>query len=161
MELWDAYDTNLNKIKDKTLVRGQVVPDGMYHLVCEVIVKHTDGTYLLMQRDKNKHYGEYWEATAGGSALQGELPIDCAIRELREETGICETNLVELGRVVQHNNHSIYVDYIVITDWDKSNITLQQGETQDYKWVDKDTLKNMKSNELVTRRMQLFIEELR
>ena len=38
----------------------------MYHLVCEVIVKHTDGTYLLMQRDKNKHYGEYWEATAGG-----------------------------------------------------------------------------------------------
>ena len=39
-------------------------------------------------------------------------------------------------------------DYIVITDWDKSNITLQQGETQDYKWVDKDTLKNMKSNEI-------------
>ena len=80
---------------------------------------------------------------------------------MREETGINETNLVELGRVVQHNNHSIYVDYIVITDWDKSNIILQQGETQDYKWVDKDTLKNMKSNELVTRRMQLFIEELR
>lgn len=161
MELWDAYDTNLNKIKDKTLVRGEAIPDGMYHLVCEVIVKHTDGTYLLMQREKNKHYGEYWEATAGGSALQGEFPIDCAIRELREETGINETNLVEIGRVVQHGNHSIYVDYIVITDWDKSNITLQQGETQDYKWVDKYTLKNMKSIELVTRRMQLFIEELR
>ena len=157
MELWDAYDINLNKIKDKTLIRGEAVPDGMYHLVCEVIVKHTDGTYLLMQRDKNKHHGEYWEATAGGSALQGENPLECAIRELREETGINETNLVELGRVV----HSIYVDYIVITDWDKSNIILQQGETQDYKWVDKDTLKNMKSNELVTRRMQLFIEELR
>lgn len=133
----------------------------MYHLVCEVIVKYTDGTHLLMQRDKNKHYGEYWEATAGGSALQGENPLECAIRELREETVINETNLVELGRVVQHNHHSIYVDYIVITDWDKSNIILQQGETQDYKWVDKDTLKNMKSNELVTRRMQLFIEELR
>ena len=29
MELWDAYDTNLNKIKDKTLVRGEAVPDGM------------------------------------------------------------------------------------------------------------------------------------
>ena len=140
MELWDAYDMNLNKIKDKTLIRGEAVPDGMYHLVCEVIVKHTDGTYLLMQ---------------------GENPLECAIRELREKTGINETNLVELGRVVQHNHHSIYVDYIVITDWDKSNITLQQGETQDYKWVDKDTLKNMKSNELVTRRMQLFIKELR
>ena len=95
------------------------------------------------------------------SALQVQSLTDCAMRELREETGINETNLVELGRVVQHNHHSIYVDYIVITDWDKSNITLQQGETQDYKWVDKDTLKNMKSNELVTRRMQLFIKELR
>ena len=62
---------------------------------------------------------------------------------------------------MQHNNHSIYVDYIVITDWDKSSIILQQGETQDYKWGDKYTLKNMKCTELVTRRMQLFIEELR
>ena len=25
MELWDAYDTNLNKIKDKTLVRGEAI----------------------------------------------------------------------------------------------------------------------------------------
>lgn len=33
MELWDAYDTNLNKIKYKTLVRGEAIPDGMYHLV--------------------------------------------------------------------------------------------------------------------------------
>lgn len=31
MELWDAYDMNLNKIKDKTLIRGEAVPDGMYH----------------------------------------------------------------------------------------------------------------------------------
>ena len=29
MELWDAYDTNLNKIKDKTLERGEAIPDGM------------------------------------------------------------------------------------------------------------------------------------
>ena len=108
MELWDAYDMNLNKIKDKTLIRGEAVPDGMYHLVCEVIVKHTDGTYLLMQRDKNKHYGEYWEATAGGSALQGENPLECAIRELREETGINETNLVELGRVVQSTGRTMF-----------------------------------------------------
>ena len=32
MELWDAYDMNLNKIKDKTLIRGEAVPEG-YTLV--------------------------------------------------------------------------------------------------------------------------------
>ena len=66
MELWDAYDEKLNKIEGLTLVRGGEVPDGVFHLVCEIIVRHTDGTYLLMQRDPQKHLGGMWEATAGG-----------------------------------------------------------------------------------------------
>ena len=88
MEVWDAYDAHLNKIDNMTLVRGEKIPDGVYHLVCDVLVKHVDGTYLLMQRDFIKHYGGMWEATAGGSALRGETPFECAKRELREETGI-------------------------------------------------------------------------
>lgn len=50
----------------------QTIADGMYHLVGEVIVKHIDGTYLIMQRDFKKHYGGMWELTAGGSALLGK-----------------------------------------------------------------------------------------
>ena len=40
MEIWDAYDEKLNKIEGMTLVRGEEVPDGVFHLVCEIIVKH-------------------------------------------------------------------------------------------------------------------------
>ena len=87
-ELWDAYDKKFNKIENTTLVRGEAIPDGIYHLVSEVIVKHTDGSYLLMQRDLRKHHGGEWEVTAGGSALQGENGLVAAIRELKEETGI-------------------------------------------------------------------------
>ena len=47
VELWDAYDEKLNRIDGMTLVRGEDVPDGVFHLVCEIIVRHTDGTYLL------------------------------------------------------------------------------------------------------------------
>ena len=43
MEIWDAYDEKLNKIEGMTLVRGEEVPDGVFHLVCEIIVKHADG----------------------------------------------------------------------------------------------------------------------
>ena len=50
IEKWDAYDKYFNKIADGSLIRGEVIPDGVYHLVGEIIVKHTDGTYLLMQR---------------------------------------------------------------------------------------------------------------
>ena len=49
VEIWDAYDNQFHKIENMKLVRGKPIPNGVYHLVCEIIVKHTDGTYLLMQ----------------------------------------------------------------------------------------------------------------
>ena len=98
MELWDAYDKDFCKIDGVTLVRGEKIPDGMYHLVADVIVRHKDGEYLLMQRDPGKHYGGMWEATAGGSAIKGENAYECAVRELREETGIESADLIEVGR---------------------------------------------------------------
>lgn len=161
MELWDAYDAEFNKIKEKTLIRGEAIPEGLYHLVCEILVKHNDGRYLLMQRDLNKHYGGLWEATAGGSALIGESPLECALRELREETGIIATDLMEVGRVISKETQSIYVEFLCTTDWKKEEITLQEGETSNFKWVSRDELVNMKSDELVTKRMQNFIEELK
>ena len=161
LELWDAYDAQLNKIENITLVRGEKIPDGLFHLVCDILVKHTDGTYLLMQRDLRKHYGGMWEATAGGSALMGETPLDCAKRELYEETGIVASELTEVGRVVDSNVHAIYVEYICITDCDKAGINLQEGETIAYKWVNREELIDMRNGQLVTERMQQFIAELK
>ena len=96
MEVWDAYDAQLNRVEGVTLIRGEAIPAGLFHLVCDIIVKHTDGTYLLMLRDGRKRFGGMWEATAGGSALQGERPAECAARELLEETGIAAERLTEV-----------------------------------------------------------------
>lgn len=109
MEVWDAYDAQLNRVEGVTLIRGEAIPAGLFHLVCDIIVKHTDGTYLLMLRDERKRFGGMWEATAGGSALQGESPAECAARELLEETGIAAEQLTEVGRTVSETNRSIYV----------------------------------------------------
>lgn len=160
MELWDAYDSKLNKIDGVTLVRGEQIPDGYFHLCSEIIVRHTDGTYLIMQRDKRKHLGGMWEATAGGSALQGEDPLSCARRELFEETGIESDELIEIGRVLHYSHKTYYVDYLCITDADKNNIVLQDGETSAFKWVTAKELRSMSRNELATMRQLNFIEEL-
>lgn len=70
IELWDAYYEN-GTPANRDLVRGQPIPKGLYHLVSEVLVRHADGDYLLMQRDPRKpHFGGFFEATAGGSALR-------------------------------------------------------------------------------------------
>ena len=158
MELWDAYDEGLNKIDDMTLIRGKRIPEGVFHLVCEIIVKHTDGSYLLMQRDQRKPFGGTWEATAGGSALQGETPLECARRELREETGIDGEDLVEVGRVT--TNDTVYVEFLCVTNCDKDAITLQAGETIAYKWVSRNELVAMERNILITKRIQKFIKDL-
>ena len=160
MELWDAYDAEFHKIEGKTLVRGEPIPGGLCHLVCDIIVKHADGTYLLMKRDPRKIYGGMWEATAGGSALEGETPLGCAIRELREETGIISEDLVEVGMVTDEGAHAIYVEFLCVTDWEKEKITLQEGETVAFQWVSREELLCMKKDTLVTERMQRFIEEL-
>ena len=109
MEIWDAYNKHFEKLEGMSLIRGEPIPEGIYHLVSDIIVRHTDGDYLLMQRDSRKHHGGMWEATAGGSAIQGEDPYACAVRELQEDTGIESDDLAEVGRVVSEHNCTIYV----------------------------------------------------
>lgn len=160
MELWDAYDAHLNVIAGQVLVRGEKIPKGVYHLVSEVIVRHQDGTYLLTQRNPRKNLGGMWEATAGGSALQGESPLECVKRELREETGILTDDFIEVGRVLHQRHQTYYVNYLCHTDVDKDSIVLQEGETSAYKWVTAEELRQMYREELATQRIQNFIEEL-
>jgi 8-oxo-dGTP pyrophosphatase MutT (NUDIX family) len=159
IEIWDAYDRHFNKLENVKIVRGEKIPDGMYHLVCEIIVKHNDGTYLLMQRDFGKHYGGMWELTASGSALVGETSIECAIRELREETGIVAFDLQEIKRVVHEERHSIYIEYLCITNCDKNSVILQSGETINYKWVNKKTILEVEANTLASVRTLTIIQE--
>ena len=159
MEIWDAYNAGFEITEGVTLIRGQesTIPPGVYHLVCDVLVRHTDGTYLLMQRDPRKSYPNMWEATAGGSALKGETPVACAIRELCEETGIAASELVELARSVKDSTHCVYVEFLCTTDCDKKSVVLQEGETVDYKWVTGEEIKKMTDTELVSERMRAFI----
>ena len=43
------------------------------------------------------------------------------------------TNLQEIGQYTSHD--TIYYNFLCITNWDKSAITLQDGETISYKWI--------------------------
>ena len=49
MELWDAYGAAFHKVEGKTLVRGEPIPEGLFHLAGDLIVRQTDGAYLPMQ----------------------------------------------------------------------------------------------------------------
>lgn len=148
MEIWDGYFAD-GTLADTDLIRGEEIPKGLYHLVCEIIVRHVDGDYLLMQRDFNKEgYPGYFEVTAGGSALKGEDKLACAKRELLEETGIVADSFEEIGCFRSEN--TIYYNFLCVTDWDKSKITLQEGETISYQWIgEKDFVDFINSAEMI------------
>ena len=135
MELWDAYTKDGN-ITGGILVRDEPIPEGLYHLVCEVLVRHRDGNYLAMRRDRNKTgFPGWWETTAGGSALKGEDMWQCACRELKEETGIETGDLQQIGYEVWPETRCIYVSFLCTVDCGKNAVTLQEGETEDYRWM--------------------------
>ena len=133
MEIWDGYNID-GTLAGVDIVRGEPIPDGLYFLTVEILVRHTDGDYLLMHRDPSKPaFPGYLEATAGGAAQKGENPYTAALRELREETGIVAEHLEPLGNMPYMR--MLCHQYLCVTDCDKSSITLQEGETVGYEWL--------------------------
>ena len=87
MELWDLY-TEDRELTGKEHIRGEELPENLYHLVVHVWIKNSKGEYLISQRSANRPaFPLMWECV-GGSVLKGELSIDGAIREAKEEVGV-------------------------------------------------------------------------
>ena len=138
MEVWDACDRDGN-VLGIDIVRGEKVPDELYHVVVDIVVRHIDGTYLLMQRDFSKpNFPGLWELGASGSILKGESPQAGAMRELREETGISSGELTQIDRCVGRN--SIYIIFLCVTGAAKNSVVLQPGETVAFQWLPKDRM---------------------
>ena len=138
LEIWDGYNAD-RTLAGVDIVRGGAFPEGIYHGVAEILVRHADGSYLVTQRDlsKESHPGE-WEIGAGGSILKGENFHDGAMRELFEETGIRADRLellYETSKIHENGIGALYSCYLCVTDIEKDSIVLQKGETIGYKWL--------------------------
>lgn len=132
-EYWDLYDCEGNKTGE-TMRRGDPIPKGKYHLVVDVWTVNKEGFLLLTQRCSEKTFPFMWECT-GGSLIADEKPIDGAVRELREETGIIAQadELIDLG--VMLGKTAIHRDYMLKRDVKLSELSLQVEEVMDARYV--------------------------
>ena len=138
MEIWDLYDEQGRKTGETwERTRMREIPEGRYHLVCDVLIRHRDGTFLLTLRDDRKEvFPGCWEASAGGSALAVENPEEAARREMREETGL-EAEMLELIGITRNpKTRSVVYAYLAVVDCAKDAVRLQEGETADYQWTE-------------------------
>lgn len=156
-EIWDLYDKDFNLL-DKKMVRGEAFTEGEYHLVCDVLLEHEDGSFLVMTRDANKDIRPgALEATAGGSAETGETPLECAKRELLEETGISIKDLTFIKKELGEHSHYYY--FHARTNVSKDAVKLQEGETTDYQWVTKAKLEDLVQAHLFSPRHEKHLLE--
>ena len=72
MELFDLYTADRVKL-DRTMVRGDAVPEGCYRIVVHVCIFDPEGRMLIQQRQPFKEgWSDMWDVTVGGSAVAGD-----------------------------------------------------------------------------------------
>ena len=154
-ELRDLYDINSNKT-NKTYRKGDLIPEGYYPMVVMVVIRNSNGEFLMQKRVETK--GGDWGVT-GGHPKSGETPIEGIITEVKEELGLdfSKENFIEYDSGC--DGKDCYKMYFVNKDIDLNNITIQKEELTEVKWFSMDELKHMvDTHELNEDQISCFIK---
>ncbi len=88
--------------------------------------------FLFLQRLSGDFKGQWWPVA--GNCKEGESPVDSAIRELKEETGLDVVKLYELGKDIQHIDRKTKLNgYVALVN--KSAEVQLNYEHSSYKWL--------------------------
>ena len=151
MELWDLYDKNGN-VTGKTHVRGELIPEGFYHLVVHIWIKNKDNMFLISRRDKSRESYPLKLECQGGSVLKGETSLEGAKREVLEEVGIDLTNIegTLIFRKIRHHFRDIMDVWLFEYNGEVDLSKATTNEVCEVKWMKYDDIKNcLVSGELV------------
>ena len=115
-----------------------------------------DGKYLILHRTKKEHdeNGDKWIGV-GGKFEPGETPDECALREVKEETGLTMTDFALRGLIIFVSDvwGLEYMYLYTATKWRGQLIDCDEGELV---WLDK--------KELLTKKLwegdKLFLKAL-
>ena len=165
MELWDLY-TEYREPTGRTHIRGEEIPDGLYHLVVHVWIKNSKGEYLISQRAADRPvFPLMWE-TVGGSVLAGEDSLTGAIREVKEEVGLDlspESGRLLFTKVRSIINGKQYSDIadIWLFQCDENTVfPIATDEVAQSKWMNVEEIKELLDSGKMVESLRYFLEYL-
>lgn len=154
-ELRDLYDANSVKT-GKTYRKGDIIPEGYYPMVVMVVIRNSNGDFLMQKRVKEK--GGDWGVT-GGHPKAGETPIEGIITEVKEELGLdfSQENFIEYDSGC--DGRDCYKMYFVNKDVELEDIIIQEDELSEVRWFSMEELKHMvETKELNENQISCFIK---
>ena len=143
MELFDLYTADRVKL-DRTMVRGDAVPEGCYRIVVHVCIFDPEGRMLIQQRQPFKEgWSNMWDITVGGSAVAGDTSRTAAERETREEIGL-DIDLTEVRpSLTLYWEHGFDDYYLLTRELDPASLHLQYEEVQTVRWATREEIHRM------------------
>ena len=134
MEKWDLLNEQ-GCPTGRTMVRGERLHPGQYHLVVHIWVMDGAGRLLIQRRAPHLHLMPNMWAATGGSALAGENSETAARRELLEELGI-NTEPGELQHIQRLKRRNSFCDlWLLRRDVPVGQLQLQREEVAEARWV--------------------------
>lgn len=150
-EVWDLYDKNGN-VTGKIMERGNIIPEGYYHLVVHIWIRNKNGEYLISRRSPDRKSYPLSIECQGGSVLQGETSLEGAKREVMEEVGIDLTDIPGkvIFRKIRHNFRDIMDVWLFNYDGEVDLSKATTNEVCEVMWMKYDDIKEkLVSGELV------------
>lgn len=155
-EMVDVLDPTTGQKTGKVISKNQAHKTGEWHGSIHILIVDSKKNKTLLQKrcaDK-KLYPNMWDIAVGGHISAGEDALLSAKRELKEELGLNFNNHeIEYIDTIQEklcNNGIISNEFVTIfiiySDIDIKNISLQHSEVSEVKWCTKSELNNFIHN---------------
>lgn len=151
------------ELTGETKTKEQIHIDGDWHRAVHIWIINSKNEVLMQRRAKTKiNYPDMWDISVAGHISAGESSLVSALREIEEEIGVTVlgSDLELIGELTSESiqNKGTYIDkeyndiYLVRKDIELSEMTKQDEEVDDLKYIQVDDLKkwiNEKNPELV------------
>lgn len=144
MELVDKFDKKRNPL-EKTSERYDRIA-GEYKQSMHVWIQNDKGEFLIQKRSETKKvFPGVWSITGGGVDA-GEKTVDTVVRECKEELDV-DVNIENLELIMTIKREADFVDiYLLKQNINLEDITMQEEEVSDVKWVSVEECTKMMEN---------------
>ena len=158
VEYWDLFDESRNYL-GISHIRGNVIPEGMYHLVVHAWIMDRSGNFLISQRQKGRTDELLWERT-GGSALMGETSLESAFREVEEELGIdirgCRHFFIKSVKREQYRD--FFDSWLFLVDNKDINCKINEEEVIAWRWASMEDMQHLREDKKLVKSSEYFDE---